>query len=210
MLIEYTMNFTPRTIRIIRLPLFCAVFLLFTISAEAQPKADSIKVWSQLSPLTLKDFKHPIDSAQLKGEYINKASSLLDIKMNVPEFRKDDTAFNYDINAVFFRYLSWIYDSTRLGHERLHFDIGEIYARRMRRWLYVTCLDNDSYNMVKIKLNELYYDHAKYHVLYDKETHGGKLPNMQLMWERNLKKQMDTLQRWEKPQGSIKFTDRRR
>lgn len=204
------MNFTPCTTPIIRLPLFCAVFLLFTYSAYAQPKVDSIKVWSLLSPLTLKDFKHPIDSAQLKGEYINKASSLLDIKMNVPEFRKDDTAFSYDINAVFFRYLSWIYDSTRLGHERLHFDIGEIYARRMRRWLHVTRLDNESYNMVKIKLNELYYDHAKYHVLYDKETHGGKLPNMQLMWERNLKKQMDTLQRWEKPQGSIKFMERRR
>lgn len=210
MLIEYIMNFTPCTARIIRLPLFCAVFLSFIYSAYAQPKVDSIKVWSLLSPLTLKDFKHPIDSAQLKGEYTNKASSLLDIKMNVPEFRKNDTAFNYDINAVFFRYLSWIYDSTRLGHERLHFDIGEIYARRMRRWLSVTRLDNESYNMVKIKLNELYYDHAKYHVLYDKETHGGKLPNMQLMWERNLKKQMDTLQRWEKPQGSIKFMDRRR
>ncbi|MBE2290361.1 MAG: hypothetical protein IAE95_12455 [Chitinophagaceae bacterium] len=204
------MNFTPCATRIIMLPFFCAAFLFSTYSAFAQPKIDSIKVWSLLSPLTLKDFKHPIDSAQLKGEYINKASSLLDIKMNVPEFRKDDTAFSYDINAVFFRYLSWIYDSTRLSHERLHFDIGEIYARRMRRWLSVTRLDNESYNMVKIKLNELYYDHAKYHVLYDKETHGGKLPNMQLMWERNLKKQMDTLQRWEKPQGSIKFTDKRR
>lgn len=204
------MNFIPSFFRVSQLPIVYAFFLFLSFSSSAQPKTDSLKVWSLLCPLTLKDFKHPIDSAQLKGEYINKASSLLDIKMNVPEFRHGDTAFSYDINAVFFRYLSWIYDSTRLGHERLHFDIGEIYARRMRRWLHVTKLDNEGYNMVKIKLNELYYDHAKYHVLYDKETHGGKLPNMQLMWERNLKKQMDTLQRWDKPQGSIKFVDRRK
>ncbi len=204
------MNSTLCTVLTKRPFQFCALVLFITFSARAQPKQDSLKVWSLVSPLTLKDFKHPIDSAQFKGEYINKASSLLDIKMNVPEFKNADTAFTYDINAVFFRYLSWIYDSTRLGHERLHFDIGEIYARRMRRWLHVTKLDNESYNMVKMKLNELYYDHAKYHVLYDKETHGGKLPNMQLMWERNLKKQMDTLQRWDKPQGSIKFMDKRR
>lgn len=188
---------------------FILIFTLSTIRLSAQ-HTDSFKLWSPASPLTVKDFKHPLDSAALKADYVYKASSLLDIKMKVPEFEKHDTAVTYDIHPVFYRYLSWIYDSTRLKHEILHFDIGEVYARRMRRWLNITKLDAGSYNMVKIKLNELYYDHAKYHALYDKETHSGKLPNMQLMWERNIKKQLDTLKMYDKPQGTVRMMSRNR
>jgi hypothetical protein len=190
----------------------CVILLLImfiSVRLTAQ-HTDSFKLWSSTTPLSLKDFKHPLDSAALKADYIYKASSLLDIKMKVPEFEKQDSVITYEIHAVFYRYLSWIYDTTRLKHEMLHFDIGEVYARRMRRWLNITKLDPGSYNMVKIKLNELYYDHAKYHALYDKETHTGKLPNMQLLWERNIKKQLDTLQKYDKPQGTVRFMQRNR
>jgi len=188
--------------------LFCVLISFLKPQIAVAQVTDSFKVWAINNPLTAKDFKHPIDSAALKDGYVYKASSLLDVKIDVPEFGKGDTVCNYDIHAVFFRYLSWIYDTTRLKHERLHFDIGEVYARKMRRWINITKLDHDSYNMVKIKLNELYYDHAKYHALYDKETHSGKLPNMQLLWERNVQKQLDTLQKYEKPRSSVKLIHR--
>lgn len=174
-------------------------------SATFAQHADSFLFWSPTGRLMARDFKHPPDSAAIKAGSIYKASSLLDIKYEIPEFLKYDTVFTYDVKAVFFRYLSWVYDTSRLDHERLHFDIAEIYARRMRRALHTMKVDYESYNIVKRKLNDIYNEHAKYHALYDKETHSGKLPNLQLRWERNIAIQLDTLKQYTSPTGRVRM-----
>ncbi len=171
---------------------------------------DSLLVWAGPGKLSVKDFMHPPDSIAIKNGSPVKASSLLDIKMDVPEFLKYDTAFSYKISAVFFRYLSWLYDTTQIRHERLHFDISEIYARKMRSSLQQMKIDYESYNIVKTKLNDLYYEHAKTHVLYDKETRNGKLPNMQLRWERNVEIQLDSTKKYESPTGYVKMVHLRK
>lgn len=178
--------------------------LLFFGTTQAQHK-DSLLSWQGSGKLQLSDFKHPVDSAAIKGGSLYMASSLLDLKWSIPEFLKYDTVFTYEVKAVFYKYLSWIYDPAKLDHERLHFDIAEIYARRMRRALHTMPIDYESYNMVSRKLNDIYNEHAKYHALYDKETHSGKLKNLQLRWERNIATQLDTLSAYSSPTGRARM-----
>ncbi|MCF8450453.1 MAG: hypothetical protein K9G49_11345 [Taibaiella sp.] len=181
--------------------------LLFAKQVFGQQYTDSLMLWTPDKKITSRDFKHPVDSIAIKRGVPFKASSLLDIKMDVQQFNEDDTQFIYNIYPVFFRYLSWLYDTTQLPHEQLHFDISEVYARKMRRCIQLMKKEPDNYEWLKIKLNELYYDHAKYHVLYDKETHSGKFVNMQLLWNRNIATQLDTLKRYNLSGGTIKLTD---
>lgn len=187
----------------------CTLTLFLLVScclgrSWAQHK-DSLLMWPGSGKLALSDFKHPIDSASIKNGMPYPASSMLDIKWNIPQFLKYDTVFTYEVNAVFYRYLSWMYDPARLPHESLHFDIAEIYARRMRRALHTMKIDYESYNVVARKLNDLYNEHGKYHVLYDKETHQGKLKNLQLRWERNVATQLDTLSAYASPTGKARM-----
>ena len=193
----------------VRISAFFIVFisLLFAKQATGQQYTDSFMLWAPDKKIAARDFKHPVDSIAIKRGVPFKASSLLDIKMDVQQFDEDDTAFSYNIYPVFFRYLSWLYDTTQLPHEQLHFDISEVYARKMRRCIQLMKKDPDNYEWLKIKLNELYYDHAKYHVLYDKETHSGKFVNMQLLWNRNIATQLDTLKKYDLSKGTIKLTE---
>jgi hypothetical protein len=192
------------SVRLLNVAVIVLLIVVLPLCSSAQHK-DSLLVWQGQGKLSLMDFKHTPDSFAIKNETSNKASSLLDIKMDVPQFIKFDTAFSYNITAVFYKYLSWLYDTTQLRHERLHFDLSELYARKMRSSLHHMKIDYESYNMVKTKLNDLYYEHAKTHVLYDKETRNGKMPNMQLRWERNVEIQLDTLKQYESPTGYVKM-----
>ncbi len=191
-----------------RLPGTCFLLLLIAVAGVcyAQHPADSVLVWSKDRKLAAEDFRHHVyDSLATHIGYGYRKSSLLDIHVDVSEYSRDKNSCTYNIYPVFFRYQSWLHDTAQLQHEQLHFDISEVYARKMRRCLLLLKDNPKQLKHAKDRLKELSSEHELYQAKYDKETSSGRFPNMQIFWARNVAIQLDTLKKYEQPKGMIKW-----
>ncbi len=182
------------------------LLLLAPAGLQAQYSRDSVLSWSADRKLVKGDFRYFIqDTLSTHVGYGFRKSSLLDIYIDVSEYDKEKDVFTYNIFPVFFRYQSWLHDTTQLAHEQLHFDISEVYARRMRRCLLLMKENPRQFKHAHDKLQELYTQHEQYQAKYDRETSWGRFPNMQIFWERNISVQLDTLKKYAQPRGVIKW-----
>ena len=94
------------------------------------------------------------------------------------------------MNAYFYPNESWykpdICDDFILGHEQLHFDISELFARKMRRKLRRTSFSDN----VKAEIRKIYKDILKelkdYQELYDWETDFSRNREKQLEWNKKI------------------------
>jgi hypothetical protein len=96
------------------------------------------------------------------------------------------------INSYFYPEESWyqpkLCDSFILSHEQLHFDIAELYARKMRKRVAETTFTND----VKAEVKELYKDILRelgdFQKKYDFETNFSRNVQKQLEWNKEIEK----------------------
>lgn len=101
-----------------------------------------------------------------------------------------------ELRAVFDKEESWVIykEKTVLTHERGHFDITELYARKLRKKISETRFSKEHY---KIELWNLYkqYDQLmdKYHDQYDDETESSMDIPQQKAWEASIKKDIEAL-----------------
>lgn len=110
--------------RILLIILFITTAHFGFAQQPAKPKQDTI-VWKKSTPLLIEDFKGkptgnlPADAATTIALYtkIENGSTML------------------HIDAIFVKSKSYIKDKTAatLKHEQLHFDIAELYARKLRQ-----------------------------------------------------------------------------
>jgi Bacterial protein of unknown function (DUF922) len=165
-----------------------------TFSQKKKTKADSI-CWTEGLKLKWSDFVgKPSGSVTTYGNmkalaftYTNITATGV-IQNDLPEF----TIFNKFVKSK-----SWVADSTManlLNHERLHFDIAELYARKIRKGLA---------DLVRKKVNDI----AKYSTLIDKSlkeledknrefdqktVHGTATP-IEKEWEQSIAKELLSL-----------------
>src|SRR5690348_5350311 len=101
----------------------------FLFSFTTDPAADSknIIVWNEYRPLTWEDFQ-----GKRSEDAAGDAGTVVQIKAK-PYMVKDQV--KYDVAAVFVKNKSWSDAQTKelLAHEQLHFDIAELYARKIRK-----------------------------------------------------------------------------
>src|SRR5258708_7210019 len=94
---------------------------------------DTVKCWSSTDKLKWSDFRGSVPSIGLSSSDKAACSSM----PRPYPLQENDSTYTYNVKAVFYRYTSWakVKDTTKylLAHEQLHFDITELYARKMRK-----------------------------------------------------------------------------
>nr|WP_299383648.1 DUF922 domain-containing protein [Allomuricauda sp.] len=102
---------------------------------------------------------------------------------------------DFEVNAYFYPNESWykpeVCDDLILSHEQLHFDIAELFARKMRDKLERTSFSDN----VKQEIRDIYRDILKeleeYQDLYDWETSFSRNAQKQLEWNQKIAKALD-------------------
>jgi len=163
--------------------------------AVAQPKdCKECIPWSADRPLQWSDFKgRPSASSP------NKA--MTDSGMSI-SFSCDGSTAEVSISSYFSPYRSWTKtkDSDRLlAHEQLHFDITELFVRKLRKEISALETDCEKMNRAIEKLYDSNYQaYAKYQAQYDRETKHSLIEEEQLRWEQLVADELKALEDFRK------------
>lgn len=130
-----------------------------------------------------KDFKGKAESSRHM-----EANTACAINLNTaPSYIQSDAKeVTVTLEAHFLPYQSWKkgeMDEHLLNHEQLHYDLAEVYARKMRKRIST---DNFSFKTLGTKLNRIYMevweDYAAEQSRYDRETDHSINKKAQLEW----------------------------
>ncbi|WP_431124584.1 DUF922 domain-containing protein [Flagellimonas flava] len=103
-----------------------------------------------------------------------------------------EVKLDFEVNAYFYPNESWykpeVCDELILSHEQLHFDIAELFARKMRNKLRRTSFSDN----VKQEIRDIYQDILQelqdFQDQYDWETGYSRNAKKQLEWNRKIAK----------------------
>ncbi|MBL7692683.1 MAG: hypothetical protein JNM41_13915 [Flavipsychrobacter sp.] len=172
------------------------LFLLFASGAIEQEPCKPI-IWSGSKRLVFEDFCGLPDSLDRYD-----ARSFFEVNY---DYIIDYDTLSYDIYTLFIRTDSWIKhnDSALVAHERLHFDIGEIHSRSIKRKLHLLSGkrvdDSVVYNIfLKERDSQIAAD-----ALFDSETQHGTLEKQTRDWEKRIKIMLDSLDGYKEPKGNV-------
>jgi hypothetical protein len=155
--------------------------------AAASPAPNEIP-WSAARRLTWADFQGPPP-----GESLEAARTVYLLSY---ESRCRGQEFQFNVAALFLPHQSWVRPGVLaniterarvLGHEQTHFDLTEVYARRMRRYfaeLYNPCGLVEA--GVKESVDRFVREEAEAQVRYDRETRYGLENVPQERWKRDV------------------------
>lgn len=178
-----------------------SIILFNTAFCFAQSKnRDDQKLleWNEYYTLSWDDFQGMPDN-QLQGD----AGTVIQIKAK-PYYVKGK--IKYDVYAYFDRSKSWYraQSSSLLAHERLHFDLAELYARMIRK--KIAELEKNKVDDIKIynaAINKILNESNEEDQRYDLETLHGAMSKKQAMWETKIKQELHTLRFYKKSKKVI-------
>lgn len=169
------------------------IFTSITNAINSKIQDDNKILWTSERKLIWADFKGIVPATT---EPFVVAITCYSIKVKY-DFT-DDGVLNYKIENYFFKNESWTITSENsvLAHEQLHFDIAELYARKIRK----------SFDSLKIKKNydietfkEIYHSKIKkcddYQSLYDSEVTGNTIN--QKKWNKKINCELLKLKKYE-------------
>jgi hypothetical protein len=170
--------------------LFTALSLLiFSACAFAQSQ-DTIH-WSPYYKLKWEDFQGKADNSSQFG-----ARSSPGIKYSLSA---NEDSFNTKVFCFFIKSRSWVrvISKTLLIHEQGHFDIAELFARKLRKSFSGYKF---KYQTVGKDIDKLFLlnkqERAKMDTLYDKETDFSRDRKQQLLWNNKLKTELVKLKEY--------------
>lgn len=152
--------------------------------------------WTEETKLKWSDFRYLNDSqtgtTKVKAVCASKIGDFFRLGNDgLPSFR---------ISNFFERNLSWTIDTTKmllLSHEQLHFDVSELFARKIRKGIEELRLkkitERNKYEaLISSTLQEL----DRFQDEYDKKTFHGAIDVIQHEWEVKIKKELDQLKEY--------------
>ena len=174
--------------KILFAPLF---FFVFSTCACAQSGTDTI-YWSPCYKLKWEDFKGTPETPSK-----NAAVSRPGIKYYLTA---NEDSFNIKVICFFIKSRSWSKlknSDTLLMHEQVHFDIAELFARKLRKafteykFHYATAgKDIDKLFLLNKQKR------AEMDTLYDKETDFSRNRKQQLLWNKKINPELDKLKKY--------------
>jgi predicted secreted Zn-dependent protease len=114
----------------------------------------------------------------------------------------DDSKIEHQVRCFFIKSKSWKKEGvseTLLQHEQLHFDIAELFARKLRKDLSRKTSINDN--------NEIYFKGIYKNVIneciamqlqYDRETNHSRNRQFQVLWEGAIQEKLQQLSNYNK------------
>ena len=170
-------------------------FLISLLLLISKPKEIRIK-WNEDIKLKLSLYRGRPNWK--KPNVVHTATS---IRISYTLTKKKEKIIGFDAKAYsyFYPYKSWYKKSSDVPlsklilHEKLHFDIAEVYTRHLRKKISTL---KPNQNIVR-QLSRLYDSinrvSKKVHQLYDFETNKGLTSSYQKKWELKIKKQLNSL-----------------
>ena len=164
---------------------------------DADPAIDQLS-WNEFYKLQWDDFQGEPDKNSLgdAGAAVKITAKPFLVKNRI----------KYDVVASFNRKKSWARDKSAslLAHEQLHFDIAELYARKIR--MKIRELSDRGVNDIKIynaAIQELLLESNEADEQYDLETLHGAMSKKQAAWTAKVKDELAALQRYRKAKRVI-------
>lgn len=139
-------------------------------------------LWSPEKRLTWTDFKGKIPPAAVPA-----ATTASGISYSyTANLIYHEVELDFEVNAYFYPNESWykpkVCDEITLSHEQLHFDIAELFARKMRNKLERTSFSDNVKEEIRKIYQETLKDLQEYQDLYDWETDFSRNRGKQLEW----------------------------
>lgn len=162
------------------------VFLFFCHAANSQEL--EVLEWNAKRKLTWADFK---GQPMVKQSVAALTASGISYQFST-DWKGGELEVDFVVTTYFYPERSWyrpeLCDDVILSHEQLHFDISELFTRKMRERLAKA---NFSKN-VKAEVNKIYVQVIKelnqFQNQYDKETNFSRNREQQLLWNQKVTK----------------------
>ncbi len=168
---------------------FFICLMLLASSAFAQRDNEELIRWDDNKRLNWSDYKGKPDP---NSDAAASTSTYLVIDYNISQ-----NTMTYTIKSLFSRTRSWGLHKTDyiLSHEQGHFDIAEIFARKLHKKMSEYKFDKRTYNK---KLGEIYDEivgeKSEMQNDYDKETKHSINREKQAQWLRKIEKLLEEYQ----------------
>ncbi len=161
------------------------------------PSNEETISWQESRKLTWEDFKAGPDA---NSEAVALTASGITFGYSVKTSGRKIIGFSTSVEAHFYPDKSW-YISDRaddyiLGHEQLHFDITELYARKFRQQLDRLVVNQNirtQMNQIHQAINEALTTTQK---TYDEQTKHSIIEESQKYWENYIKDELDKLDQY--------------
>jgi hypothetical protein len=156
--------------------------LVLTISAQ-----DTIH-WRNNYALQWKDFQGTPDS---NSAY--KATTLTNLTTSISY---NDSTFSAKVICVFYKKKSWALGGSQnlLLHEQGHFNLGELFARKLRKALKTLVFNPNTFEADFKKISSrIRIEQNQTNALYDKETNFSRNKQKQLQWDRKIQIELKKL-----------------
>ena len=165
-----------------------AINLFFPLASFSQTAYHVRLEWNEFYKLTWEDFQ----GKPSERSYGDAATA---VQIKAKPFRVDNEIF-YDVFAYFNREQSWKRDVSAqlLEHEQLHFDIAELYARKIRREItHLKAKNINDVSTINAAIREILEESNRVDLQYDAETLHGSLLKKQSLWNEKVKNELASL-----------------
>ena len=159
-------------------------FLLFSVTfIFAQSNTHDEKFWSNQNKLTIADYQVTTDNLE------NPVKSQINLSWQLMGFSVLNKNFNQNVTNKFIRSASLINPDLPnvkelLYYQQINFDMAEVYARKMRKDLFI----NKSklwkgFDFATKILNDNLHEFYKVQLLMDRDTNGGLDAEKVMKWK---------------------------
>jgi hypothetical protein len=161
--------------------------------------ADTIR-WKQDYKLKWEDFEGNADPS---SSFSAQSNCMFSYKASV-DYKSGEMTLSLLIYPCFTKKASWVIRENKqdglLKHEQLHFDICELYIRRLRKQISALELNLlDPGAQIRIAFERAWSDYQVAQSLYDEESRHGLILDAQEKWETQVKKNLDELEEFMTP-----------
>jgi len=164
------------------------VLVLQSIAAMCQGRNEELIGWNAAQKLTWADYK---GKPKENSDAAASTATYLGFEFNV---RKD--GFDYKITCTFSKTKSWGLHKTDyiLTHEQGHFDIAEIYARKLNKLMREYKFDKNTFKEdLKTMYQSIALEKDAFQNQYDEETNHSIKREKQVDWLKKISDQLHEL-----------------
>ncbi|MBK6937908.1 MAG: DUF922 domain-containing protein [Chitinophagaceae bacterium] len=170
----------------------CILLLVFSpIISISQEEIGEYLKWSAVRKLTWADYKASPDT---DSDAAASTTTSLSIEYNI-----SSSGFGYKIKSRFSKTNSWVLHKTDyiLSHEQGHFDLAEVFARKLHKQMNEYIFNKRTYQKDLDKIYKIITEEkTKMQDNYDRETRHSINREKQAEWLKKIKHMLEEYQAW--------------
>jgi hypothetical protein len=158
---------------------------------------DSIIEWNLKYKLSWSDFLGKPDEDIFGSAMTSYKIEIIPSEVKVDENDRVRGYENLSVKANFYKYYSWAIENNiqLLHHEQLHFDIAELFARKIRKEFKKSQLNKEARFTTYLEhYNLLWKECREYQKRYDHETRNGLETEINEKWIVKINEELEVLQ----------------